>query len=404
MAKFHLNPAKGPMRCSAADGQCPYGSDAPHFASKEVAIKAYEEQLAHENSPFSAHKKEKPASPKALTPQLKTLDEKFEEADYDTIQRFANRSAASHQQLGALIDARAASGPERFAKIEDMNPYNEDARHPASYKTYKALRADLDTYRNHTAMLVEAHTQSRFYKPKSEAYPEGASVGTAHVVTKYSHDDPMWHQVRFNTVGGSDVGALAVSDFTPEGELSGYDKGVMERVVESKTVPKSKEDTESMIRMNELSRKGAIYRGTVWEGRIRDQFADDHKDLQVWHTKEQYAKDDAPWHQVNLDGLVGDKGSDKPHGILEIKTGGIPEKWQDGVPPGYRAQTLYYLNATGLDRAYVRVLLNDGESRDYVISAHDEVYPGSGVIMDEYVKNRVKPWFDELKEQRKNTA
>lgn len=392
------------MRCSAADGQCPYGSDAPHFSSKDDAVKAYETQLAQETNPFTPHKKEKVLAPKGFTPALQALDEKFEAADYDTIQKFADRSTSSHAQLEELIEARAASSPERFAKIQDMNPYNEEARHPVSYKTYKALQADLDNYRNHTAMLVEAHTQSRFYKHKTEEYPGGEAVGTAHVVASYSHDDPMWHQVRFNTIGGSDVGALAVHDFSPAEKLTGYDKAVLNRVIESKTVPKTKEATESMIRMDELRRKGAIYRGTVWEDRIRDQFADAHPDLKVWRTKDQYAKNDAPWHQVNFGGLVGEKGSDKPDGILEIKTGGIPEKWQDGVPAAYRAQTLYYLNATGLDRAYVRVLLNDGESRDYVISSQDEVYPGSGVIMEEYVQNRVKPWFDDLKEQRKNTA
>lgn len=47
MAKFHINPATGkPGACSAQEGNCPFGSDAPHFATAAEAQSAYEKQMA----------------------------------------------------------------------------------------------------------------------------------------------------------------------------------------------------------------------------------------------------------------------------------------------------------------------------------------------------------------------
>lgn len=52
MAKFHINPETGnPGNCIAADGNCPYGADAPHFSSAEDARTAFE---ASQNGSFIA--------------------------------------------------------------------------------------------------------------------------------------------------------------------------------------------------------------------------------------------------------------------------------------------------------------------------------------------------------------
>lgn len=45
MAKFHINPETGnPGTCRAAEGKCPFGADAPHFASKEEARRNFEQR------------------------------------------------------------------------------------------------------------------------------------------------------------------------------------------------------------------------------------------------------------------------------------------------------------------------------------------------------------------------
>lgn len=40
---FHLNPQTGnPNRCTAKEGNCPFGADAPHFETKDDARASYE--------------------------------------------------------------------------------------------------------------------------------------------------------------------------------------------------------------------------------------------------------------------------------------------------------------------------------------------------------------------------
>lgn len=48
MAKFHINGKGEPGKCSAAQGNCPFGSDEEHFTSAEAARDAYELQMSDE--------------------------------------------------------------------------------------------------------------------------------------------------------------------------------------------------------------------------------------------------------------------------------------------------------------------------------------------------------------------
>lgn len=407
MAKYHLNPAKGPLRCTAADGQCPYGSDAPHFATKVDAQEAFEQKLELETNPLNSIRKPKTLNrPKVLkskgafTPELHNLDEKLESLEFDEIQEFANDSPATHRKLNSLINARAANSPKRYQALHDLDPKNPDAKNPISYSNFKLLNKDWGNYRNQTAVLVDAYLQSPHYNSLVENYPDDAKVGNAIPVTSLEHDDPEWHLSRYNSIGGSDVGALVIKEYVPLELQSSFDKLYIKKVETSKMVKPTEETALKSIYMSEQSRRGALYRGTVWEDRIRDDYAKDHPELKVYKTKSQYRSAKNSWHKVNLDGLVSNRPDGKPNGILEIKTGGVPEKWEDGVPPEYRAQTLYYLEATELDYADVRILLNDGESRDFRLYRNDEVYPGSGITMKDYIPKRVLPWFDELKKKR----
>lgn len=48
MAKFHINPNTGhPGKCTAEEGNCPFGEDAPHFASASDARKSFESSMAN---------------------------------------------------------------------------------------------------------------------------------------------------------------------------------------------------------------------------------------------------------------------------------------------------------------------------------------------------------------------
>jgi ADP-ribose pyrophosphatase YjhB (NUDIX family) len=42
MNRYHINPEGNPGKCSAASGNCPFGSDAPHYDTEQEARDAYE--------------------------------------------------------------------------------------------------------------------------------------------------------------------------------------------------------------------------------------------------------------------------------------------------------------------------------------------------------------------------
>ncbi len=154
------------------------------------------------------------------------------------------------------------------------------------------------------------------------------------------------------------------------------------------------------LRNFQAKKRGPLYRGTVWEERIRNIYAEAHPEYRVFSAEAQYLVPERPWQMVNLDGVIAEASSGVPKGILEIKTGGLSSKWEKGIPLSYRGQMLYYLNACGLEFAEVRALVNDSEVHEFRLYADDEVAPGSGLTMEEYIQKRVQPWFEAVKERR----
>lgn len=396
MARFHLNPARGPLPCTAVEGQCPYGEDALHFTSRAEAKIAYERDLEASTSPL--HGIRRPL--KKSSAVLKSLGEKLDVADYETIFSVANLNPESHRLVGELIDERAASSPARFEAINALDRNNPNAIAPISSKNFRLMMQEWKEYRDQTAVFIEAFHASEFYKASTVPYGDGP-VGAALPHSVYAHDDPNWYLSRFNTIGGSDVGALALQDFVAWEDIASLDRLYIRKIQESKMKPPTVEEAYGSMALSNR-RRGPLYRGTVWEDHIRDSFAKDHPEFVVYHTAGQYIKAGSPWYKVNFDGVIGDKSDGKARGILEIKTGGDPTKWANGLPLTYRAQTLYYLNATGLDFAIVRGVINDGEIRDFKLYRSDEVFPGSGVTMDKYIDTKVLPWFEQLKAQRES--
>lgn len=485
MTKYHLNPDKGPMRCSAEEGQCPYGTEAPHFTDHEVAVRAYEQQLSSETEPYSPHrkadrpapgkvgilsykqhpkapvrsynlhvlevgggfvkgrlvdggeyrsfreglvkgwetagdsssypnlvtpsvrvKKEKPPEPEPpevtieLPAKYAELDKRLESADYAEALDYANSSRENYGDLSALIAMRARQSPGLYERVNDCNPKNPDAQRPISNKNFTLLKREFGAYRDQTAFLIEAKIQSKFYTSKTIPLDETKPIGKAVPATQFPQSDPRWYTQRYDSIGGSDVGARVLQDYVPEDELTNFDKLYISKVEKSKLVPLTSEEIAKRTNTQDPSRKGPLYRGTVWEDYIRDGYAEDHPELTVYDTKGQYFGNGDTRQRVNFDGILSDREDKQPNGILEIKTGGVPETWEDGVPVTYRAQTLYYLHSTGFDFADVRVVLNDGDVRDYRLHRDDEVYPGSGVKMSDYIRDRVTPWFEELRARR----
>jgi len=391
MAKFHINPEKGPLLCKAKRGNCPYGVNAPHYSSKEEALSAYEDILKNESPLFVTNKKDL---------DINILSEKLELISYSELEEIVDSNPSIYQAFEKVLDERMKYSSKRALQLENCDPKNIDATNKVDSKTFRAITKDFDLYRNKTAELVEALGNSKFYNDTLIELDENEHIGNLVPVTGFESNSKEWLEARFNSIGGSDVGAIAVMDFKSEESLSWFDKKNFYNVEKSKISMPTPEDVARRQNLFGVLKTGAAYRGTVWERRIASEYAKAHPGYKVFTSKRQYAHPDRPWQTLNMDGFISDRKDGQINGILEIKTSGNPGDWKDGVPIGYRAQTLYYLNSTGLDFADVRVLINDHEYRDFRINKNDEVSPGSGVTMNEYIKTRVQPWFDGLKESR----
>lgn len=316
--------------------------------------------------------------------------------EYSDVSAFVNLSADNYKKISELVDERVRKSEGMWNSFAHLNAPAKDG---GNKKQFADEKRTFSEYRDGTAVLIEAlhnspHYTSDVVEDTSEA------VGDLHITTAHDPNTREWLQARQASFGGSDVGIVAVMDF----EKGGVENSAFRSIVKIKTEGYSEEDLANREN-REDKRGGALYRGNMWEDHIRDQFAEDHKDeFAVLNNKGQFAHPDRPWQQVNFDGLLQKKGENSPSGILEIKTGGAPEYWANGVPLNYRAQTLYYLNATGFKYAIVRVVLNDYETRDYKISADDPVAEGSDITMSDYVSNRIAPLVENLKKIREGES
>jgi len=118
---------------------------------------------------------------------------------------------------------------------------------------------------------------------------------------------------------------------------------------------------------------GVLYRGHQWEPSLITRYAIDNN--------RRVAMSKATWQGhhdfqvVNVDGIILDKKGN-PEGLLECKTSSRDWTWQWGVPLHYRAQVLWYLNATGFKYADVIVKFDTGYIETFRIY-HDETIDGT---------------------------
>lgn len=353
MTKFHIVDGEV-RRCRAYKQPCPYQD----FDSRDEAEQENQEYLSHQYSGVlskSAH---------SSTPEDVSLSA-------DELMDYVNESEDQFRHVQAMIDKRAQHTPDKLTQALNA---------PVSSACRQSLLHHMNVYQDRTAEMVEAETESRFYTPQAYALHDDSVIGDARLVSSYEPNSEAWLQNRSQVVGGSDVSALAVVDFAPSSDSVYHER--LQQLEYSKAY--------GLAAPNASGTRGAAYRGTVWEPKVRDGFVHDHPECTVYHAKGQYAHKDRSWQQVNFDGIVE---SDSAHSILEIKTSGSPHTWDSGVPLSYRAQVLYYLNATGFQQGHVRAQVNDYDTYDYTIDRDEEIVSGSGVTMDHYVRNRVEPWF-----------
>lgn len=388
---YHIG-KDGPAPCTASVKKCPYSDTSPHFATMKEAEQYYEEVRESESDGMTLKK----SSSTRSQPIDVTLSR-------EQLQESVNKSKSNYTKICGVLNRRLDNTRDMYSRLESLNPYRDhDGEETVSYTAFKNLKSQFNAYRDRTAEFVEAVEASKYHTSPVLSLDDDSRIGNTVLVQSYDANTKEWLLNRVDSMGGSDIATLVDWDFTPEDQRTYYMRRSYERLVNSKSRVPTDEEMEKSLRLSIGASSGPLYRGTVWEDRIRDDFARDHKDsLVVYNAKGQYINPERPWHKVNFDGLTA-PASD-PHnvnGVLEIKTGSSAESWKNGVPNNYRGQVLSYLEATGFEQAKVRAFLNDHQSATFTLHRDDEVVPGCGVTMKQYLDTRVGPFFDEVKKNR----
>ena len=106
----------------------------------------------------------------------------------------------------------------------------------------------------------------------------------------------------------------------------------------------------------------AAYWGSVMEPILRAEFTK-RTNLEVHECPFFLRNKEHKYMLANIDGYV--KNEDGSFSVLEIKTANAyaVQDWQDGLPIEYFAQIMHYMVVTGMNSAYVAVLLGGNEFR-----------------------------------------
>lgn len=297
------------------------------------------------------------------------LEARVNAPEYRAMLAERDRLKALRIERGAAVDA-AKDDPEatRAAKFAYLEA------HEAFVVNHHAL----ETYKDETAQVA---AQIVAATDGFDREHDGDMLGACVKVASYDSGTREWLEERQGGIGGSDTGSILMLD-------SKYGKKNYDECLASKTQPISEEELAAQAAANSEF-KGATGRGNAHEPLIARRFAQEHPELTLIHSKDTWQNPDNPFQKINVDGILSSDGVN-PDGILEIKTGSDASKWADGVPVGYRSQTLYYLNATGFKYAYVAVEIDGVDFRVYRIEADEPItgVPGTPTMAESLPKLR----------------
>lgn len=148
-------------------------------------------------------------------------------------------------------------------------------------------------------------------------------LGNAEFIGDFEPDTPEWHQLRLQGVGGSEIGTiLGLNPYESAYTLWHKKKGLIEDSVSEDNI--------------------AIFVGKAMETPILERYIAKHPELEIWTTGT-WRNKDFGWMHANPDAIYRHRDTGE-WGIIEIKTGRNP--WPD-IPPGYRAQVLWYMQVFG---------------------------------------------------------
>ena len=185
-----------------------------------------------------------------------------------------------------------------------------------------------------------------------------------------------WLRYRKQGIGGSDVSCLlGINKWKSEIELW-LDKT---------------NQTNTHVEENE-----AMQWGTIMEPIIRNHFAE-VTGKAVVELKAMLQHPEHPFMLADVDGVTVDDSGNPA--ILEIKTASEFKRsdWDEGVPAYYQTQVQHYLCVTGIQKAYVAVLIGGNSFRIFEVDADAEIQSMLIAVEKDFwnkVQNMIRPEMD----------
>lgn len=196
-------------------------------------------------------------------------------------------------------------------------------------------------------------------------------LGEAKWLGSFTPNDPEWHALRADRIGGSEVGAIVgASKYESAYSLWAKKLGLIS---------------------DEVADNEAMYWGRALEPVIIDRFEREHPDLELIRDVGTYVHRERDYHLANPDALY--KKPDGSYGILEIKTARYADDWSEGIPQYYMTQIQWYLSCFGFSEAYVAVLFSGSDYREFPVKA-DQLWQEDDLY-------KVADFLDCIAEQRK---
>ena len=185
-----------------------------------------------------------------------------------------------------------------------------------------------------------------------------------------------WLRYRKCGIGGSDVAAIL--------GISKWNSAI------SLWLDKTNQTNEP-VEENE-----AMQWGTIMEPIIRNHFAE-VTGKTVVEVKAMLQHPEYPFMLADVDGLTEDDEGNPA--ILEIKTASEYKRseWENDIPSYYQTQVQHYLCVTGVQKAYVAVLIGGNSFKVYEVDADAEIQSMLIAVEKDFwnrVQNMIRPEMD----------
>ena len=185
-----------------------------------------------------------------------------------------------------------------------------------------------------------------------------------------------WLRYRKCGIGGSDVAAIL--------GISKWNSAI------SLWLDKTNQTNEP-VEENE-----AMQWGTIMEPIIRNHFAE-VTGKTVVEVKAMLQHPEHPFMLADVDGLTTDDEGNPA--ILEIKTASEYKRaeWENDIPSYYQTQVQHYLCVTGVQKAYVAVLIGGNSFKVYEVDADAEIQSMLIAVEKDFwnkVQNMIRPEMD----------